>query len=56
MNHRPQNFKGENKMLRCCDWCGAYTDCEKCNDPKVAALTDNPDDCDCVVDPTDGST
>jgi len=114
-------------MLRCCDWCGAYTDCEKCDDPKVAALmdgpdipgvfdnpmdeaqgghihsccdehelfwqdatfatslegedplevrmmlpslalqpvqyrialaalTDNPDDCDCVVDPTDGST
>src|SRR5208282_3407360 len=29
MNHRPQTFKGENKMLRCCDWCGAYTDCEK---------------------------
>jgi hypothetical protein len=43
MNHRPQNFKGENKMLRCCDWCGAYTDCEKCDDPKVAALMDGPD-------------
>jgi hypothetical protein len=43
MNHWPQNFKGENKMLRCCDWCGAYTDCEKCDDPKVAALMDGPD-------------
>ena len=30
-------------MLRCCDWCGAYTDCEKCDDPKVAALMDGPD-------------
>lgn len=28
---------------RCCDWCGAYCHCERCDDPKTAALMDGPD-------------
>ena len=31
-------------MIRYCDWCGAYVDCEKCDDPLVATLTDAIDD------------
>ena len=30
-------------MLRACDWCGSWTDCERCDDPKTRALMDDPD-------------
>ena len=33
----------------CCDWCGAYCHCEKCEDPLVAKMMqelDNPMDSD----------
>jgi hypothetical protein len=29
--------------LRACDWCGSWTDCERCDDPKTRALMDGPD-------------
>jgi len=29
-------------MLRCCDWCGTWCDCEKCEDPTVRALMEDP--------------
>jgi len=28
-------------MIRACDWCGAWCDCEKCDDPAVRALMDD---------------
>jgi hypothetical protein len=29
-------------MIRPCDWCGAWCDCAKCDDPAVRALMDDP--------------
>jgi hypothetical protein len=29
-------------MIRACDWCGAWFDCEKCDDSAVRALMDDP--------------
>jgi len=31
-------------MIRYCDWCGAYCDCDKCDDPATAALMAGLDD------------
>lgn len=30
--------------LTACDWCGAYCECEKCDDPATAKMMDELDD------------
>jgi hypothetical protein len=37
-------IKGKKMALTACDWCGAYAECEKCDDPTTAKLMDELDD------------